>query len=254
MLDRRAWIVTCLIVLLAAGAYLLWLTRTRAVQNSRSLSSAPHPANTAQGNTKSLHVEGCKDDFIVQSGELVEPRVAPGASLEQFRSVYGPESKKEARRKEPRVLAWNGNAYSLTEGNFGVDSAQNFVQVQLNQGHVVETLDGIELGLDSFGTIFRKMRDRKIEVHERMEGSAGSAWTLTLSFYSSCGRKFRSEYSRSLPGSPELDRLIEPRKGSDGRMSLFRSDAFMNKVVSDYTMVPSEGHDDSAEGSSSEHE
>jgi hypothetical protein len=253
MLDRRAWIVTCLIVLLAAGAYLLWLTRARAVQNSRSLSAAPPPANGAQGKTKSLHVEGCKDDFIVEPGELVEPRVVPGASLEQFRTVYGPESKKEAKRKEPRVLAWTGFAYSLTEGNFGVDNPQNFVQVQLNQGHVVETLDGIELGLDSFGTIFRKMRDRKIEVHERIDGAEGN-WTLIVSLYSSCGRKFRSEYSRTLPGSPELDRLIEPRTGADGRMGLFRSDAFMNKVVSDYTMVPSEGHDESDEGQPSEHE
>jgi len=253
MLDRRAWIITCLILLLAAGAYLLWLTRARAVQNSRSLSAAPHPTDTAQGKTKSLHVEGCNDDFIVQPGELVEPRVLPGASLEQFRSVYGPESKKEARRKEPRVVAWNGDAYSLTEGNFGIDSAQNFVQVSLNQGHVVETLDGIELGLDSFGTIFRKMRDRKIEVHERIDGAEGN-WTLIVSFYSSCGHKFRSEYSRTLPGGPELDRLIEPRTGTDGRLRPFRSDAFMNKIVSDYSMVPSEGHDEPADGNPSEHE
>ena len=128
----------------------------------------------------------------------------------------------------------------------------------MNQGHVVETLDGIDLGIDSFGTIFRKMGDLKVDVHERVEHTDGD-WTLIMSFYSACGHKFRSEYSRTLPGNPEIDKQIAPRPTAPGSStnaapSLWRSDVFMNKIVSEYTLVPSNGQDDLAEGSPAEHD
>src|ERR1035438_4322165 len=91
MLDKRAWIFAGILVLLAAGSYGVWLRRTRAVYSARSLSAARQPANTVS-QRKSLHVEGCKGDFIVSPGELVEPRVVPGASADQFRALYGEES------------------------------------------------------------------------------------------------------------------------------------------------------------------
>jgi hypothetical protein len=116
----------------------------------------------------------------------------------------------------------------------------------------------MELGIDSFGVILRKLRDRQIEVHERI-AQADGGWTLTVSFYSSCGKKFRSEYTRTIPKSDEVDRLIAPRSaatGSNGSplTSLPRSDVFMNKVVTDYSLVPSNGTDDSGIGQPSEHQ
>jgi len=252
MLDFRAWIIAGVIILSAAGAYVVWVTRPRAVINARSLTASQHPSNSQSPTTKSLHVDGCNEDFITKPGELVEPRVVPGASIEQFRTTYGKETKHDKDSAE-----WDQYAFSLTTGNSGPDNAANFVSLSVNQGHVVETLDGIELGIDSFGAIFRKMRDKKVEIHERIDGGEGN-WTLIVSIYSACGHKFRSEYSRTIPASPSIDKMIIPHQTNpDGSVKptsgAFRSDVFMNKVVANYSLVPSNGHDDSPTGSPSEH-
>jgi hypothetical protein len=252
MLDRRAWIIACLIVLIAAVAYIVWLYRPKATYNARSLSASHQPA-ASKSQAKSLHVDGCQEDFIVSPGELIQPQIVPGASLDQARSQYGPEAKHD----KSGILTWNQWEYSLTDGYFGPDSPQNFVNVSLNAGHIVETLDGIELGLDSMGTIFRKMRDKKVEVHERLAHS-DKGWTLTVSLYSACGRKFRSEYTRTLPEDPEINRQIaaKPAETSEntGDSGLLHSDAFMNKVVYEYKLVPSSGQNDTSDGSPSQHD
>ena len=255
MLDYRAWIAAGLLLIVASGAYVIWITRPRVKYDARSLSAAGQSAKQASPiATRSLHVEGCDRDFIVQPGELVEPRAVPGAPASAFREIYGKES---ARDKQD--LIWKPPAFSLTDGE---NDAQNpFVHVSLNTGHVVETLDGIELGIDSFGAIYRKARDRKIELHERIESDAAN-WSLTVSFFSSCGRKFRSEYTRSLPRGPEIDRQIAARpignsangSGQQNNSALLRSDVFMNKIVGEFTLMPSNGRDDSAHGSPSEHD
>jgi hypothetical protein len=251
MLDYRAWIVACVLLLSAAGAYLVWIYRPKATYNARSLSSGAHPADSSsKPATKSLHVEGCKEDFLVSPGELVEPTVAPGASLDQFRSAYG----KESREKELGVYTWTTEEYDLRMAHAGGANPDSVIQIALNGAHVVETLDGVELGLDSFGTIFRKMRDRKVEVHERIRRDADH-WILTVSMDSSCGRQFRSEYFRSIPASPEIDNLINRRvAGTDGKPGLLRSDVFMNKVTYDYILQTSDGKEDLSEGEPSEHE
>jgi len=260
MLDYRAWIVAVIVALSAAGAYVLWITRPRTAYSARSLTAAPHPPTGRA--TKSLHVEGCYEDFIVSPGELVEPKVTPGSPLEEFRSAYG----KETQLEKSGVTHWDGNIFSLTVNDLasatgtssGSGNPASMEHFSLQQGHVVETLDGIELGIDSFGTIFRKMGDRKVEVHERMERGDGT-WTLIVSLYSACGHTYRSEYSRTIAGSPDIDRLIVPRAAGTGRDArpspgLWRSDVFMNKVVSEYTLVESRGRDDSSRGSPSEHD
>ena len=244
MLDVRAWIVTCVLLLAAAGAYVIWITRPRVHASVRSLSAA-RPNSTNQ--TKMLHVDGCSDDFIVKQGEIVEPKVVPGSSIDHFRSVYGKET-----TSADGSLTWDRYAYILT-----YEDRDRNLRVSLNQGHVLETLDGVELGIDSFGTIFHKMRDKQVEIHERMNLSQGK-WTLTVSFYSACGHKYRSEYERSIDDSPEVEKLIAPRpseQGKPGRPGVdpWRSDLFMNKLVSEYTMVPADGHDYSSAGSVSEH-
>jgi hypothetical protein len=247
MLDYRAWIIAGLILLAALGGYIIWITRPRAQYNARSLSASGHPATATdksgqpQPVTKSLHVDGCKDDFIVSPGEIVEPRVVPGASLDQFRSVYGDE---KPDKKNPDALVWRTDEFELLANKAAPGEPGNLIQMSLNSGHIVETLDGIELGLDSFGTIFRKMQDKKVEIHQRIRRE-GDHWILTVSIYSACGRKFRSEYFRSLPSDPETDALINRREtGSDGKPGPLRSDIFMNKVVYDYILETSDGKDD----------
>jgi hypothetical protein len=250
MLDRRAWIVSSLIVLIAAGAYIIWITRPRARYEARSLSAAQRPPKQNPNiGTRTLHVEGCDKDFIVKIGELVEPRAVPGASLEQFRNLYG----KETKREDKQNFTWSRDPFSLTQANYGTENLASFVNISVNRGHVVQTLDDVELGLDSMGTLFRKMRDRKIEVHERVHGLDGN-WTLTVSFFSFCERKYRSEYSVTIPGSPETDNAVMPSKnGPQDSGKLWRSGAFMNKVIYDYSLVPSGGKDDSVEGQPSGH-
>ena len=141
----------------------------------------------------------------------------------------------------------------MTDGDFGPQNPSNFVQISMNSSHVVETLDGIELGLDSFGTIFRKMQDKKVEIHERIAQGDGK-WTLIVTIYSACGHNFRSEYTRSIPSDPQVDRQIAPIPVANGQTCLWRSDVFMNKVVYDYAMKPSGGTDNSNVGSPSEHD
>jgi len=258
MLDYRAWIISGVILLTAAGAYVVWITRPRAVYSARSLTGPRRPANPPPPVTKSLHVEGCKEDFIVSPGELVEPTVVPGASLDQFRTAYGPETKQES----PGLRLWKQEEFWLADGDFGTQNLSDFVQISMNTGHIVETLDGVELGLDSFGTIFRKMQDRKVEIHERIMRSEDK-WTYIVTMFSACGRKFRSEYTRSIPSDPLVDRQIAPvvgngatsgQTGQSGQSGILRSDVFMNKVVYDYSIKPSGGSNISNEGSPSEHD
>lgn len=251
MLDFRAWIIAGVLALAAAGAYVIWLTRAHVQYTARSLSAAPHAANTpAKPATKSLHVDGCKEDFIVSPGEIVEPRVVPGSSIDQFRAVYGPESK----QPQPGVFDWHTEAFEMEAAAPNPNQSAN-LQMSLNSGHIVESLDGVELGLDSFATVLHKMQDRKIEIHERIRHTQDH-WILTLTMFSACGRKFRSEYIRSLPDDPETSRLINRRvTGGNGQTGLIRSDIFMNKVVYDFAMQPSNGSDDDpAAGEPSEHD
>jgi len=77
---------------------------------------------------------------------------------------------------------------------------------------------------------------------------------LTVSMYSACGRKFRSEYLRSIPSDPRTDQLINRRvPAPNGQPGLLRSDIFMNKVTYDYILQASDGRDDSTDGEPAEH-
>lgn len=258
MLDYRAWIAAVVLLLGIAGGYLIWIHRTRAGYHARSLSASSHPADSPQNQTRTLHVDGCDKDFLVKVGELVEPRAIPGAPLPVFEKIYDTPSK----RGKPGITLWDLDAFSLAEGMPSGSAQPPFVLLSINQGHVVQTLDDIELGIDSFASIFHKARDRNIEIHERIRhnigpnaGSGGESWTLTVSFDSACNRRFRSEYSRSLAASPEVNRQINPATPViNGQPAPYRSSVFMNKVVSEYTMVLSNGQNDSNAGSPSEHE
>jgi hypothetical protein len=239
MVDYRAWIAAALVLLAVAGGYVYWLYRPKATYDARSL-TAPH------SNTKSLHVQGCQEDFIASPGELIEPLAVPGASVDQLRAAYGDPT----GRAKDGSLTWKQEAFLLTS----TPPPAEAIRISVNGRHVVETLDGVELGLDSFGRIFSKMQDKKVEIHERLLKDDKN-WTLIVSLYSACGRKFRSEYIRSLPRDAETDRQITalpPSANLDP--NVLRSDVFMNKVAYDYIMVPSNGKNEVPEGQPSEHE
>ena len=258
-LDFRAWMIAGAILLLIAVAYVVWINRPRAGYTGRSLSAS---ANHSESKpvTKSLHIDGCHEDFIVNPGELVEPRLAPGAPIDQFLSIYGQElaGKELASKGLPNQLLsthqWNTEALQLAVSEPGPASTSQHparIQMSLNSGHIVESLDGIELGLDSFGTILRKMRDKKVEIHQRIrrvqnnDPTKPDHWILTVSIYSSCGKTFRSEYFRSIPSDPETDRQINRREvGANGQPGALRSDIFMNKVAYDYILETANGSDD----------
>src|SRR5580692_10529110 len=136
MLDYRAWIVACVILLSAAGAYLLWIDRPKTTYNARSLSAGAHPSETdSKPATKSLHVDGCRQEFIVSPGELIEPTVVPGASLDDFRSLYGMETKRDPQG----ALMWNKYEYALSADGFGAGNPGSFLSISLNSGHVLES-------------------------------------------------------------------------------------------------------------------
>jgi len=248
MLDYRAWIAAGLILVACGGAYLVYLHRTRAQYTARSLTAPSQPTSQSP---ETLRVEGCDKAFLVKRGELIEPRVAPGSTVQQFESIYG----KDTKRGRPGISTFDQNAFSIAASS----SAPNtqlppFVLVNVNQGHVVETLDGVELGIDSFGAIFRKLRDLKIEAQERIEHGDNN-WTLTVSFDSACGRRYRSEYSRTIVSSPEIDRqILPPPAAPNTSPAPLRSDVFMNKMVSEYTMVLANGQNIASEGSPAQHE
>jgi len=245
MLDRRAWIISGLIILLAAGAYLLWLYRPKATYNARSLSASGRPLDSSSKPvTQSLHVEGCREDFIVSPGELIEPRIVPDAPLAQWNSIYG----KPASRQKDGSYIWNLEQFSLA----GAGASTDPLRISVKGQHIIETLDGIELGLDSFSRIFSKMQDKKVEIHERILKDDKN-WTLVVTLDSACARKYRSEYTRTLPRDPETDRKIS-QLASVPSSGMLRSDVFMNKVVYDYALVLSNGNNQSSVGQPSEHE
>ncbi|HTJ30357.1 MAG TPA: hypothetical protein VL346_07645 [Acidobacteriaceae bacterium] len=260
-----AWTAAVVLIAAAAGGYLLWIHHTRAGYHARSLSASGHPAGAQPAKTRNLHVDGCDKDFLVKVSELVEPRAIPGAPLAAFEKVYGPPAKPTRSSPIPHgVTAWESYPFTLTESKAA--GAPQELHLAVNPGHVVQTLDDIELGIDSFAAIFRKARDRNIEIHERIRrndgpipGFPGPSWTLIVSFDSSCSRRFRSEYSRTLASTAEIDGQIKPSvTKTDGQVKmesgLYRSSVFMNKVAFDYTMALSNGQSDATDGSPSEHQ
>jgi hypothetical protein len=241
-LDPRAWILAGAILLVVGIAYVIWLNRPHATYTARSLSAA-------HGTTGSLHVEGCHEDFITSPGELIEPRVVPGSPVNLFVSTYG-----DPRRPDSSTYLWDMDAFTLEATAANERADPESLQLSVKGHHIVETLDGVELGLDSFSRILSKMQDKKVEIHERIFKDDKN-WTYVLTIYSACGKSFRSEYTRTLPRDPTTDHQITslpPTAGVDP--GVLRSDVFLNKVVYDYAMLPSNGSDKSTEGQPAGHD
>jgi hypothetical protein len=251
MTKSLSWILAILFFVLGGTAYLIWRTRPRAViAPLKNAAEKPAHSNNQPQNLHPLHVDGCNRDFMVRPGEVLEPRVLPGATPEQFRAVYG----KESTHDKNGPLTWDLYPYSFTDSNFGPASHSNFISVDMNPGHVLKTLDGVELGIDTFGTILQRAKDGHVPVHETIAHTDGK-WILTLSLYSACNRKFRSEYHWTIDGSPEVDKqIVPPNTGTPAPDAPWRSDIFMNKFVSNFDLEMANGTDQSGEGHASMHD
>jgi hypothetical protein len=230
----RALLIALAVFAAALCGYLYWLHRSRAYIHVRSLTAAPaHRA--VQPETRILRVEGCDRTFLVKVGELVEPQFAPSATpdaLTRATGIYGPP----VRHRHPSALVWAQDAFTLTEPLTG--AAAGSLKLTLNTGHVVQTLDDVELGIDSFNAIRAKMRDRNLAVSDQLIHGQHS-WTYRLTIPSSCGAKWQSTYSRTLPETPDLDAQIYPPAHSPDPSP--RAAAFFNKLATEYSLERAHG-------------
>ncbi len=226
----RALLISVALLAAALGGYLYWLHRARAYMHVRSLTAAS-ARHAAIARTRILHVSGCERDFLVKVGELVEPEITPSLlpdTLQLATQLYG----RPAQRRHPRALIWTRDAFTLTE-IFPRTSAPE-LQLDLHTGHVVQTLDGVELGVDSFNAIRARMRDHNLPVADSLTHEDHS-WTYRLTIPSSCGGAWTSVYSRTLPETADLDALIFPPVSSPDHSP--RPAAFLNKLTTEYTLT-----------------
>ena len=231
----RALGIAVLLIAAVFGGYLYWLHRTRARYNARSLSAAPTRRDARRGNqpqTRTLHVPGCAKDFTVNVGELVQPQITPAlsrAALDQAKAIYG----KPTQSLNNGTLVWQQNAFTLIEAHPGKPDSSLHLTMQI--GHVVQTLDDIELGIDSFNAILIKMRDRNLPVEQKLT-HGNDSWTFTITVPSGCGPAWQSQYARTLPETPELDRETAPRI-TNGVLGQPQPNAFLNKLATEYTLT-----------------
>ncbi len=220
----RALLITVAILAGALGGYLYWLHRAHAYIHVRSL-TAPPTRQAVAPRTRILLVPGCERSFLVKVGELVEPEITPSATPEALATatrLYGRPTHKS------HSLIWSQNAFTLTE------PAADRLRLTLETGHVVQTLDDIELGIDSFNAIRAKMRDRNLPVSDALVHGPHT-WTYQLTIPSSCGANWSSSYSRTLPETPDLDAQILPSANSPNPAP--RAAAFLNRIATEYTLT-----------------
>lgn len=171
----------------------------------------------------------------------MEPRVLPGVSIEAIRKVYGPESE-----KKDYGYIWNMDDYSLNDFDYGNGKGTGSILLSVKTGHLIATPDGIELGKDTFATFLQKMKDRGIEVDERL-ADEDMIWVLHVSFPATCGSKFRSEYAWFMDDNSATDKAI-------GEDTPLHSSIFLDKIVYSYGLDNADIHSEELEGQPATHE
>ena len=73
-----------------------------------------------------------------------------------------------------------------------------------------------------------------MQFHELLHGEDG-VWLLSVSFESGCGQRFVSEYDWTVTGSSTVDRSI-------GAKAPMHSTVFLERVTSQYSLVPLAGY------------
>lgn len=114
-MSKQFWIVVGIILLVcvAAGSF-DWLWRlhhsaARLSSNTNIPNVMPQQAiHTVSASI--VHIEGCATFIQPPPSEKLEPRILPGASIENIRQVYGRESKYVEEIKEWK---WQSDAINL---------------------------------------------------------------------------------------------------------------------------------------------
>jgi hypothetical protein len=189
-----------------------------------------------------VHIEGCAGYVQPPYGEMLEPRVLPGAPIEEFRQTYGKESKHVEENKE---WEWQTEAIDLHGWGDGQEEKARSIGLDVKPGHVIATPDGVELGKDTFASLLQKMKDRGVDVSERMEG-ADRTWILFASFRSVCNPDDWSEYSWYLDGTSTVDEGV-------GNSIPFHSTVFLQKVVEHYSTGSGKESEGEIEGQPASH-
>ncbi len=232
----KALTIGAIVATIATGVFLFWRHPQMPASISKQAFAVP-PIST-----KNVHIQGCDNEF---ADSKVEPRVLPGATLDEIREIYGNETKKE----DYGGYTWNLSGFTLQTFPLEKTDKQTDFLIVTNQDHKVATLDGIVLGKDTFASILKAAKARGIQVHERMDGPEGN-WALYVSFPSACSGKFISEYSWMIPGSTEVNKQIIP--DPDNGSAPWRSDIFLDKIAVKYTVELADRYQ-SDEGSASIH-
>jgi hypothetical protein len=211
-----------------------------------------HPAPAAAVTTKSPGISaidnktptgGCQS---LQPAGHQQPKLMPGASLDNLRAAYGTESSKQ----DDGSYLWKYTDFRLQTLPIPQDGLIPGMILTANKGHTVETTDGIVLGKDTFRSVLAKAKALNLQVHERMDGPEGN-WTLTVDFPSVCYPSLVSEYFWMIEGSPKIDAQVIPKEQLADNP--WHSDVFLDKIVDSYTIQPQADYDRDEDGNPSTH-
>jgi hypothetical protein len=231
-----------LILLCAVAGWYGWLRLRHTSVPSQSI-VASNIQRKEMAQDLGIHIEGCEAYIQPPSGEKLEPRALPGASIDGLRRLYGLESKHDNDIKE---WEWQAGKFNLQAWGNSLDDEAKSIGVDVTPGHIIVTPDGIELGKDTFATLLQKMKDRGVIVKEEMGGADGT-WILFASFPSVCNPQYWSEYTWYLDGTPAVEKAI-------GSEIPFRSNVFMREVVRNYQVEEGKQPSGEIEGQPSIHE
>jgi len=189
---------------------------------------------------RSVHVNGCDADIQVPAGDSVEPRVVPGYGWAGAEAIYGSDF-----RKESLARSWKKDTYTITIDDYN-NGTTGPLTIEAVEGRTVETIDGISLGHDTFGSLVQILSQHGIVFRERLHDADGM-WLLSVSFQSACGRGFVSEYDWTLTGNDLVNRSI-------GEGSRLNSRIFLKEIASRYSLAPEAGYYDKLGGIPSTHD
>lgn len=244
---NRATGLVSLLIFISVSAPAGWLVGRRVEGRSVSggtVSTAALERPRAPESVPALatHIDGCRSYIEPPNGVDVEPKILPGAPIENLRHLYGQESKHDKTINE---WEWRTKDFSLHRWGLSDQDKARSIGIDVNPGRIVATPDGVELGKDTFAAIVPKMNDRGVAVTEHMEGADGT-WILFVSFPSTCDSQYWSEYTWYLDGTPSVEKAI-------GNVVPFRSDVFLQEVVKHYDVEASNEPEGEVEGQPSVH-
>ncbi len=246
-MSKRARIVFAIIFIFvcAAGAEVLWKKLHH--QTSVTFTTEAHTSNSAPKAMLSsqpvpnIRIEGCAAFIQPPPGEKLEPRLMLGASINDFRRIYGKESKHDGNH-----LEWDNDDFHLHDFDYSKGAKSGTILLESQPDHSVATPDGIVLERDTYQDLLRKMKDRGVEVTERL-ADEDMVWVLTVSFPNTCDPKLRSKYVWMTNDTEKTDAEI-------GNDLPFHSKIFLNQVVNSYSIETYKNGDEILDGPQATHE